>query len=284
MIVVIPTSGRSSLLTRTLRSLARVQQPESFREVRVVENGPPSGAEESVAAMRDCLPITYCYCAQPNKSAALNHAIRDLSEELVVFFDDDIRVSPSVLMAYQSASQGISSGRFFGGPFGCDYEQEPPGWLLRNLPLSAKGWESEDGHGIGPTGGFLGFNWAAFACDLKSAGGFDPTLGPGGTSGAVGQESDMQNRLHALGVCSQYVPEAMVWHYVPASRCTRQWALHRIFREGIQQGLAAGREKQLAGTVPRWVWRQYAESCVQYWSFHLFLRRPEARFPYVSTS
>lgn len=47
----------------------------------------------------------------------------------------------------------------------------------------------------------------------------------------------MQVRLLQAGLVGRYVPGAMVWHFVPASRCSREWALTRAYRKGIAQGL-----------------------------------------------
>jgi GT2 family glycosyltransferase len=88
---------------------------------------------------------------------------------------------------------------------------------------------------------FLGFNWAAFAEDLHAVGGFDYRKGPGSPTKSVGQETDMQERLLQAGRHGRYVPGAMVWHYVPRSRCSPDWALERAYRIGVQWGLTRTR-------------------------------------------
>jgi hypothetical protein len=84
----------------------------------------------------------------------------------------------------------------------------------------------------------MGFNWAVYADEVKAAGGFDPRFGPGSPTGALGDETDLQRRLHARGARKVNVPEAIVAHAVPAERCTEAWALRRFYQQGVALGLA----------------------------------------------
>ena len=118
-----------------------------------------------------------------------------------------------------------------------DYEAEPPQWLKAYLPGSACGWSyaPEDCNGEPPL--FLGANWAAFKTDLEVVGFFDESVGPGATSKAVGQETEMQIKLREAGVRPVYVPDAKVWHYVPAERCSPEWTLKRAYRNSVSFGM-----------------------------------------------
>ena len=113
----------------------------------------------------------------------------------------------------------------------------PPSWLLASLPLSARGFDADDAAHV-PF--FLGFNWAAFAGDVRAAGGFDPEFGPGAASGARGQESEAQKALRAIGVQPRFVPNARVWHYVPHERCSFAWAVRRKYAVGLMLGQHGG--------------------------------------------
>ena len=154
----------------------------------------------------------------------------------MVFFDDDVEVGEDVLKQYASAARGLAEGAFFGGSVRTRWEEAPPEWLLALLPPSAKGLDlgGKDCNQL-----YLGFNWAAFAEDIIAAGGFDPNFGPGSPTGSTGQESQMQRRLLGRGCRMINVPEAVVTHYVPQSRCNPAWAVRRAFRNGIGWGRAA---------------------------------------------
>lgn len=261
--VVIPTHDRLALLERTVKSVLTCEAPKQ-RSVRliIVENGRRCGAEDLVGSCRSWLTPEYRYVPAGNKSAALNAAMEDLGDELVVFLDDDVRVAPDLLRRYAEASDRNPSRRFFGGPFAADYVRPPPEWLLPYLPASAKGWEPDVYQPIRKGMlWFIGFNWAAYTADIKGAGGFDPEVGPGAQSGATGQESAMQQALVGNGSTPLYVPEARVWHYVPESRCSPDWALKRAFRNGVSSGLKAelGTHKEQLFGLPRWMMRRRLE-------------------------
>ncbi len=260
LFVVIPTAGagRPVLLRRTLDSLATCHLPVIYRETLVVENGPQTGAEAVVQACPAHLRARYIHVAQPNKSHALNMVLQRFGEGLIFFTDDDVRLHPYTLCAYAEAAKDTETGKFYGGPTGVDYEREPPQWLLQYLPSSARGWQLTSGVELTPQAGFfLGFNWAAFARDLREAGGFDVRRGPGATTGSVGQEAEMQRRLLKKGFQGIYVPEAMVWHYIPSERCSPDWAIHRGYRQGIARGMEFTDPVPTIAGFPRWMIREW---------------------------
>ena len=240
VLVLIASHGRPSLLGRTLRSVAACARPERYAGCVVVENGPAAGAAAVVAevsAERPGAGVRYEHVARANKSAALNAALSGVDGgTLVVYLDDDVRVSPGLLAAYAAAAEGRRGQAFFGGPLGVDYERTPEPEIRSILPNSARGVGEVE---IREMRYFLGANWAAYAGDVSGAGGFDPNYGPGSPTGARGQESDMQRRLTAAGLTMAYVAEAEVWHWVPAERSTLEWALDRMYRSGLGNGARA---------------------------------------------
>lgn len=235
--LIIATSGRGTLLRRTLQSLSACERPADFSGVTVVENGPQGDAQ---AVCADCDPtglIEYQWCETPGKNRALNQALASMDEDdFAVFSDDDVRFVPGYLNAYQATISANPEGHFFGGAFEVDYETAPPSWLLRYLPLSAKGWAPTAEQIQPDRTWFLGFNWAARVGDVKRVGGFDPDIGPGSKSNSTGDEVAMQKAMHALGIHAKLAVGAQVWHYVPAARCSPQWALDRAYRDGLSRG------------------------------------------------
>ena len=223
--VLLATHERPGLLRRTLGSLSECRKPDTYEATVVAENGSKSGAEEIVRAYEDTLDARYRYASRGNKSHALNTALRDIDDGLIFFTDDDVRVHPEVLVRYAEAARGLDGGVYFGGPTDVDYEEAPPDWIISSLPYSAKGWSRDSDWGYA-----LGFNWAAFATDLKACEGFNEERGPG--SGSIGQETDMQKRLEASGVEQRFVDGGRVWHYVPRERCSPRWLLGRYYRMG----------------------------------------------------
>ncbi len=254
---VIATAARPELLRRTLTSLAACRKPPIYRGTIVVENGPKGKAEEIVRSYSSSLATRYIYKSEANKSQALNAVLDMIGECLIVFTDDDVRIHPNTLCAYAEASTEINLGKFYGGPTGVDYEREPPEWIKSYLPASARGWRLDNVQRTLNEPIFLGFNWAAFAHDLRDSGGFDPKYGPGAGTGSTGQEWNMQSRMLQKGFNGLYVPEALVWHYIAAERCSANWAIRRAYRNGILAGME---HDYLGPTIlgfPRWTIRDW---------------------------
>ncbi len=258
---VIPTHGPPRLLRRTLESIALARRPDGFGQVWVIENGSDAGARAVCDRVGGGLPVEYRHIDAAGRSRALQFAVETLQGGLVVFFDDDVRVDENIFQAYAAAGTRHGEAGVYGGPLLIDYEQSPPpSWLLDHLPASAKGWEPENPDSpIGPGSHFLGANFGAYAQKILEVGGFNPALGTGTAGDPVGEEVDLQDRLLAAGGRGVYVPEAKVWHYVPADRCSPSWALRRLERTWLTAQLVDPQISQgpLLWGVPRWMWRRW---------------------------
>jgi GT2 family glycosyltransferase len=239
LFVVIVTRDRDELLTRTLRSVGECRIPSGLRATLVIENGLRRAADRVVADASPALRARHLFEPSGNKCRALNVSLDHVGDGLVVFLDDDVRVLPDLLERYATAAEQGGAGCFFGGPVTPDYEEHPPGWLLPFLPSSAKGWRLEHPSELIARPRFLGFNWAAFAEDLRRVGGFNEDVGPGSWTSSVGDESDMQRRLMAAGLVARYIPDALVYHWVPKPQCSPAFALQRAYRDGIRVGFLA---------------------------------------------
>lgn len=223
--IVIATRNRTTLLERTLNSIAACDLPEAVRRIIVAENGPDQCSKALVESFQSRIPIEYRHDPEATKCGSLNRAIESLGDELVILFDDDVRLHSDTLTAYAEAAAGRERGAFFGGCCLVDYEEPPEPWLNRYLPYSAKGWT------MGPVQcelfepRALGFNWAAFTSDLREVGCFDERCGPG--TGANSDEVIVQEKFLRKGIKGYFLPAAIVWHYVPRDRCSASWVLNR---------------------------------------------------------
>jgi GT2 family glycosyltransferase len=244
--VVIPTYRRPDLLARTLGSIAEARLPESLKAIIVVENAVRDGSEAVCAQYADRLPLRYLFNEQPGRSRAIECGFAQCEPGLVIMFDDDIRVAGDCLVAYERAAKALGPGSYFGGAVGIDFDQPPEPWLRRYMPSSIVGYDRREEL---PTSGgelrFLGFNMACFTEDFFAAGGMNPNLGagafePGDGTNPTGSEWDLQARLQAHGVKPEFLPAAEVWHYVPPSRCSSEWVLHRAFRSSVELALNTG--------------------------------------------
>lgn len=264
--ILIPTHDRAELLQRTVKSISRCIPPQhSFIRVLIVENGRKCGIESVVKSYAAPIKVDYFYHPQGNKSAALNAAISTLDDGLLIFLDDDVRVHEALLIEYEQAAIKNSSNCFFGGPMLVDYEIPPLEWLIKYLPPSAKGWSPVHYEGVCIGLWFMGCNWAAYSWDIKKAGLFCPKRGPGGTSGGTGQETAMQQALINLKLKPKYVLKALVWHYVPKSRCSVEWALERAYKNSISSGLnnSSITKGRTFMDIPLWLLRKRFELMIE---------------------
>ena len=241
MACVIVTCGRPDLLRRLLESVVASGDADLLSRLLVCEVG---GRTDGEAVCRDFagrLPIEYARQEDSRKTVALNAAVRDVATGLVVFLDDDVRLEPGFFSAYAAAAAEHPRA-YFGGPFRVDRPQPPPAWLEPFLPPSAQGRETIGVEEVRFPRFFLGFNWAARAEDLLTAGGFDERLGPG-TDVPLGDESFMQEALNETGLVGREVSGAVVWHYVPPERCDAPWVLRRTKAGGVTRGKALAADR-----------------------------------------
>lgn len=255
--MVIATHGRPALLGRTIESFAAMRRPSTFARLWVVENGSDAGARD-VCKQYPHLPLHYVNRAQPGRSRAMQWAVDQIGEGLVIFSDDDVRFGEAWLEAYATAAVAHGPHTFFGGPLRIDYQHDPPPpWLTQYLPHSAIGWEHDTAAPIDKPS-FLGANFAVFAQDARALGGFRADLGVGSDGNALGEEMDMQQRMLDADFDAVYLPDAQLWHFVPADRCSPAWALGRIERTWYTNGLTSDEHlpgARIAG-APRWMWRR----------------------------
>ena len=245
--VLIAAAGKPELLQRTLSSLAAATKPASYRGALVVENGPRCGIEQIVRGFAPEHRFAHLYVREANKSHALNCGLQLLEFGLVFMTDDDVRLDENVLVAYDDAARGIDRGEFYGGPVLIDAEHGlPPQWMRKFYAFTiAESWSLP--HSVRtavPSQNFMGTNWAAFAEDLVAAGGFDSRFGPGGTTGATGQESEAQRALHKIHCQSIYVPQATAWHHLHKEFLDPRWVLKRAYRHGLEWGIRRTRDKR----------------------------------------
>ena len=237
-VIVIVSHDRCHLLERTLAFLAQGELPTEYARMLVVENGRQFGAERVVAAADPRLHAEYLFEPSSSKSRALNRALEQLTDEFIVYLDDDVRVAPHTVRRYTEAAVSHPREFYFGGPTGADYEQQPPEWLRRHLPASATGFSLGEATREVNRPCFLGFNWAVFANDIRRVGGFPEHIGPGAPGGqTIGEESEVQRKLLATGMKGLYLSDAMVWHHVPKDRCTTGWVKKRCHTSGLVIGL-----------------------------------------------
>ena len=241
--VLIATYNRARLLGETLDVLA-ASQPTGHRwEVVVVDNNSTDATRQVVEARTRAYPVPLRYVVETTqgRSAALNRAISATSAPLLLFTDDDVRVSPGWVGA---GARALAQGEdYVGGPVRPIWEAPPPRWLdltrsdlwgtIAILDYGPHAFDFEARCRVP-----LGANMGVRRSLLQRAGCFRIDLGRTAGRRVLGQEvPELLARARATGLHGRYVPEMVVEHHVPAARLTRGYFARWWFGKGYSKAI-----------------------------------------------
>ena len=189
---------------------------------------------------------------RPGLSRARNRALAWAAEagaDVLAFVDDDAVVARGWWQALgQRWDEAPAAVACIGGPIRPRYAAPPPAWfsdgIAHTLTLLDRGPAVRD---LDPDHeAVYGANISFRVEPLRQAGGFDPALGHAGARVFFAEEDEAQRALVRLGYGVRYVPDAAVWHVIPAERLTRASFLRRRFAFGAALGLRRGRAVPVA--------------------------------------
>jgi len=174
-------------------------------------------------------------------SRARNRALAACADdEVLAFVDDDALVGPRWLERLQAAwAEAPERVACIGGPIRPRFpDDERPAWLadalLPALTVLDYGPEPLDLDPFVRT--VYGAN-VAFRCGpLRAVGGFDEAFGHDGGRAGFGEEDEAERALARAGYAIRYVPDAWVWHVIPADRLDPRALAGRRFRYGATLG------------------------------------------------
>jgi glycosyltransferase involved in cell wall biosynthesis len=243
--VLICTYNRADLLAETLDSIAasRIHPSRPLRwNVIVVDNNSSDDTRGIVASRVEHypVPLVYSFEARQGKSNALNNGLAATSAAIVVFTDDDVRVSERWLEASCRPMLDDASIDYTGGPVFPIWERPRPAWLdddrsdlwgtLAILDYGSDSFIFEDKLRVP-----VGANMAVRRSLIDRIGGFDPSLGRTGNSLLGQEQAEFFCRSRAIGARGLYVPEMSLHHHVPAKRLTRAYFRRWWFWKGISK-------------------------------------------------
>jgi len=243
--VLICTNNRADLLAETLDCLALSRTNELRWNVIVVDNNSTDRTFEVVTSRMTNYPVPLRYVFEPRqgKSNALNTGLAQTDAAIIVFTDDDVRVSEGWLEAAcrpMLPASGDPSVDYTGGPVLPIWEQPCPSWLddtrsdlwgtLAILDYGSHPFIFEDRRRVP-----LGANMAVRRALIDRIGGFDPELGRRGNSLLGQEQAEFFCRARAIGARGMYVPEMSLHHHVPARRLTRDYFHEWWYWKGVSR-------------------------------------------------
>ena len=235
--VIIPTYKRPESLVRTLNSLQEQTLPEV--EIIVVDNAASPELEKLVTEFNSTarLPIRYLPEAKLGVHNARHAGARIAQNPLLIFTDDDATFEPNWLESYLNKFIEHPEMVASGGPVRPKWDETPPEWLIKFIE-EAKQFRSLlsfmepfKEFCLSTKLYFFSVNMAIRRDVLFEVGGFNPEafgkiwLGDG--------ETGLHNKLTEKGLLIGYIPEAIVYHHIPAHRMNVEYLCLRMANEGV---------------------------------------------------
>lgn len=223
---IICSYNRAHYLNDTLNSLLKNKSNPNF-ELLVVDNNSDDETLDIVRKHQDSInkdgkPIRYIKEITQGLSHARNRGIKEANAPNIVFLDDDIRASDSLIPAWISFFNNHPEAIAGGGKIHVQFDAPRPAWMSHFL-LPLLGY-----HDLGsslktypknkyPFGGNMGFKKSVF----EEVGYFDTNLGRKGASLNAGEEKELFRRIRKSHNDIYYVPDAFLYHRVDADRLTK---------------------------------------------------------------
>lgn len=270
--VAICTWNRSARLAKCLEQIMRCEPPRRATwELVVVNNNSTDDTDAVLASYSSKLPLRRVWQPIPGVSNARNSAVAEGRGDYFIWTDDDVRVAPDWIVEYEKAFEAHPEAALFGGPIGPHFEEPPPQWLLKCLPVFATAYALRD-FGTEPvdlTESKLPFgaNWA-IRSDVQRAMTYDTRLGRHPADMARGgEEIKVMADVLAQGHAGRWVPSARVGHLVPPERQTLAY-VKRYYR-GIGRTMAITDPwpgRMLVGYRSPWLIREAAQ---MWWAYRI---------------
>jgi glycosyltransferase involved in cell wall biosynthesis len=240
--VVIPTYNRSQLLQEALRSLLNARVPPGLDvRITIVDNNSTDDTREVVLAEQAKTNgrVSYVFEKRQGRSAALNAGVAASSGSHVGFIDDDEQVDPTWYEQIFAAftEQDID---FIGGPYVPRFESTVPEWLPRDynsvIGVVDGGTERVPFDRNYP-GILMGGNAVFTRQILEKVGPYSTSLGRSGNTLLSCEDEDMYERLLTAGARGVYVPELIIYHFVPTARLTKRYHRSWCFWQSVSSAV-----------------------------------------------
>jgi GT2 family glycosyltransferase len=216
--IVISTRNRAASLRDTLASLRGLVVPDGLQvELLVVDNG----SDDETAAVvsgpsAPQFPTRRLYEPVPNKSNALNRALRTAAGSILLFTDDDVRVPSDWIAGMTAPIRRGDADAVAGGVRLAAGLRRPWMRLPHTLALA-------DTAGLDPEAPrLIGANMALHRSVFDRIAGFDPRLGPGAEATGTHEETLLGLQMRAAGLRITSAFDVAVEHHPSPDRLTRE--------------------------------------------------------------
>jgi glycosyltransferase involved in cell wall biosynthesis len=284
--VIVPTYNRAELLARLLESLLTAPVPSGLQvRITVVDNNCSDRTPEVVARYRVAFGerLRCIFEPQQGRSAALNAGISATDGDLLGFIDDDEEIDTAW---YATVHARFTAGGvdYISGPYVPRWGAPIPDWLPKRFP-AVIGWVDggstvrtfgEDYDGV-PMGG----NMVLKRPVVERVGAYRTDLGRVGSRRLEScEDHDYFDRLQRARARGEYLPQLIIYHYVPEARLSKRYFRRWCLWHGVSVGIMNRDRRQpvryLAG-IPRYMVGDAARGILRLLS-RRDVRRPDEAF------
>jgi len=202
--VIIPTFNRPNRLTACLGSFLDLDYQENDWELIVVNDGGKRSFSALTDNLTNRLPLTLVEVEHSGPARARNAGANIAQGKFLVFTDDDCRVDPNWLKAYEKCFTDSPAAALEGktlNPYPGNIPAET--WSLYMDFLQKEIMRDQYGHLLLLISNNLAYHRDVF---LK-IGGFNESF-----PFAAAEDSELGSRLVGLGYQTATCPEALIWH------------------------------------------------------------------------
>lgn len=236
--LVMVTYKREESAKRIILDFIKAKKPSKKTYFIVVDNFKESKLEEMLMDSGLLKHIHYLKVDNPNKSAAINYAIKScVTDEnaLIINIDNDIKFNNDFLIKYYNAAKRLGHNYYFGGSFYVNFPNTFNKTLIKYYQGSALGKPDEEFLKMKNLM-FLGFNYAFFKSQWLKLNGLDERFGPGSKYNIGGEESVFQKKMKFFGFKPYFIEDNKVEHKPEASNYLKKNVLKRTRNNGLTHG------------------------------------------------
>ncbi len=226
--VVICTYNRANHLKKSLESAVSQNYPKNQFEILIVDNNSPDDTAvvcRSFQEKYDEINIRYFLETQQGISYGRNRGVTEARGEFIAFLDDDETILPDYLNHLHNFFESYPEASLCAGPVVPVCKIPEPEWMSPYISRPITGlYDKGSNIKILKPKDCPGTGHATFRRSLfEKIGGFNTDLGRKGSSLLGAEDKDFFLRLNQQGVSCYYLPSAIIYHHIPASKLTEDF-------------------------------------------------------------
>ncbi|WP_274655067.1 glycosyltransferase [Paenibacillus humicola] len=239
--LIVPTFNRAAYVSKALKSFVNQTLDRSRVEILIIDNNSTDGTKQAVQTAMRSAPCRWRYIREPRQGLhyARNRGITEAQGEIVVFGDDDIIADPAWLSGLFREFETHPSTGIAGGKIVPIWGREPEPWVFDYGTADLHACFAYLNYGeerLVMTDGYVfGCNFAIRRQLALEVGGSFPDTFPAKFKHLAGTgESGMMDEGRRLGWDAVYLPDAVVYHHIDASRISLAYFVDRYERWAVE--------------------------------------------------